>query len=273
MATQTIGFIGAGNMATTMAMGLLEAEMSPEHVYLSNRSAEKLQPLAKLGMQTTQDNKAVAKDCDVVVLAVKPYQVADVCREISASLKDNAIIISVAAGVSAAFIKEHLGRNLPVFIAMPNVASAVGAGVTGVVAPEDVSDDICDEIEDVLSMLGMVVWLEDEAGLPAITAISGSGIAYFFKFMSCMEQGAAAFGLPDDVTRFMVAQTALGAAKMAIESEESNEILCQRVASPGGATAAGLTVMDDAKLSATMQSTMQAVIKRFLDMADETCNS
>lgn len=273
MTIQKIGFIGAGNMATTMAMGLFEAEITPANVLLSNRSPEKLQPLAKLGMQTTQDNTVVAKDCDVIVLAVKPKQIADVCREISKSLKKDAIIISVAAGVSATFISKNLGRELPIFVAMPNVASAVGAGVTGVVMPESATEAMCDEVEDVLSMLGMVVWLEDEAGLPAITAISGSGIAYFFKFMACMEQAAAEMGLPADVTRFMVAQTALGAAKMSIESDESSEDLCQRVASPGGATAAGLAVLDDANLSDTMQNTMQAVMKRFLDMADDVCSS
>lgn len=272
MATQTIGFIGAGNMATTMAMGLLEAEFPAEQVMLSNRSAEKLAPLAKLGMQTTRDNTAVAKACDVVVLAVKPYQIAGVCQEIKASLKEGAMIVSVAAGVPAAFISEQLQLPLPVFLAMPNVASAVGAGVTGLIMPETASEAACDLVEDIFSMMGMVVWFEDEAVLPAVTAISGSGIAYFFSLMGSMEKAAHEFGLPNDIVRMMIAQTALGAAKMVIESEEDNETLCQRVASPGGATAAGLSVMNEAGLQETLQSVMQAVANRFQDMADESCS-
>lgn len=270
--SQQVVFIGAGNMARTMASGLLAAGVDPSTITMTNRSTEKLLAFEKLGMQISTDNVEAVKYADIVILSVKPYQIAAVCAQIGSSLKAGAIVVSVAAGVPMNFITQQLGCMLPVFAVMPNIAAAVESGVTGLCANEFASDEDLDCIEALFSTMGMVVWLEDEGSLPAIAAVSGSGIAYFFQFMAYMQRAAQEYGLPADIVKYMVAQTALGAAKMALEFDEEFEVLCQQVASPKGATAEGLKVMQDANMQQTVQDAMQAVTKRFAEMTEELCS-
>jgi len=272
MQQHRIVFIGAGNMARTMALGLLAAGVDPASITMTNRSSEKLIPFEKLGMQITTDNATAVKQADVVVLAVKPYQIAAVCAQIGSVLPEQAVIISVAAGVPMQFITQQLGRLVPVFAAMPNIASAVESGVTGLCANEIATDAQLDEVEAFFSTMGMVVWLEDEEGLAPVAAVSGSGIAYFFQFMAYMQNAAKAYGLPEDVLKYMIAQTALGAAKMALEWEDTFPVLCRQVASPQGATAEGLAVMESAHMQQTVEATMQAVLKRLAQMTEDLCN-
>jgi pyrroline-5-carboxylate reductase len=272
MAGHRIVFIGAGNMARTMASGLLAGGVEASTITMTNRSAEKLETFKALGMQTTTDNVAAVKQADVVILAVKPYQVAAVCAQIGQVLSDGALVVSVAAGVPMDFITQQLGQLRPVFAAMPNIAAAVEAGVTGLCANEAATDEQLDIVEALFSAMGMVVWLEDENELPAVTAVSGSGIAYFFQFMAYMQSAAQSYGLPADVVKYMIAQTALGAAKMALELEDEFVDLSQQVASPQGATAKGLEVMDAANMQKIVDDTMQAVIQRFTEMTEDLCN-
>ena len=148
---------------------------------------------------------------------------------------------------------------------MPNTGVAVSAGVTGLFASDDVSDEAQALVEELFAVTSMVVWLEDESLLAAVTALSGSGIAYYFRFMEIMQEEAVRLGLPDDVAKFMVAETALGAAKMVLESDEDIVTLRRYVTSPNGSTERALAVMDEAGLQDIISEAMQAVVDHVKD--------
>lgn len=271
MQHKKITFIGAGNMARAIVLGMLNNFYPQSHITISNRSSEKLSFYDELELKTTQDNIAAVKGAEVVVLAVKPHQIKEVCEQIKDKLAKNTLIVSVAAGITTDYIMHCLGGSRAVVRCMPNTGSAVSAGVTGVFANAYVTPAQEALIEAVFSPISMIVWLEDEELVSVVTAVSGSGIAYYFQIMEAMQQEAIRLGLPEEVVKFMVAQTALGAAKMSLESEDDFATLRDAVVSPGGSTASALQAMEASGLDATIQGGMQAALNRSKEMAEELC--
>lgn len=255
-----ITFIGAGNMARALVQGLLENNYPSHFITMSNRSRDKLVFFAEQGIHITQDNVVAAKQADIVIIAVKPDQVASVCQQIAGVVSQQVIIISVAARVTIEEIQACFKQELAIIRAMPNTGVAVSAGVTGLCANDVVHEDMQDIVEELFGMMSLVVWLEDESLLAAVTALSGSGIAYYFRFMEVMAEEAERLGLPKEEARFMVAETALGAAKLVLESSEEIATLRQQVTSPNGSTEQALKVMEQGGLKEILSKAMQAVV-------------
>lgn len=260
MRHKKITFIGAGNMARALVQGLLENNYSPQFITMSNRSYDKLLSFSEQGMHITQDNVAAAKQADVIIIAVKPDQVVSVCQQIAGVVSKHVIIISVAARVTIDDIQACFKQDLAIVRAMPNTGVAVSAGVTGLCANHVVHEEVQDIVEELFGMMSLVVWLEDESLLAAVTALSGSGIAYYFRFMELMAEEAVRLGLPKEEARFMVAETALGAAKLVLESSEEIATLRQHVTSPNGSTEQALKVMEKGGLKEMLCKAMQAVV-------------
>lgn len=271
MQHKKITFIGAGNMTKAIVLGMLNNFYQQSCITVTNRSSEKLKFYKKLGMQTTQDNIAAVKGAKVIVLAVKPNQIQTVCEEIKAHLAQDALIISVAAGITTEYMAHCLGGTRAIVRTMPNTGSAVSAGVTGIFANEHVTSLQEELVEALFSAISLVVWLEDEALIPVVTAVSGAGIAYYFRIMEVIEQEAIDLGLPKEVVKLMVAQTALGAAKLSLESEDDFTTLRNAVVSKGGTTESALKSMEAAHLPAAIRGGMQAALARSKEMTEELC--
>ena len=238
MNTHKIGFIGGGNMARSLLNGLITSGHAPQLLWVSDVNEATLAALSGgLKVNTTSDNHALLEVADVLVLAVKPQIMELVAREVAPLLgKHRPLVISIAAGVSQASLSDWLGNSAAIVRCMPNTPALVLTGATALHANGNVSAMQRDLAENIMRAVGLALWVDDESQLDAVTAVSGSGPAYFFLLMEAMENTAITLGLPADTARLLVLQTALGAAKIALEAPESPEQLRQRVTSPGGTT-------------------------------------
>lgn len=238
MKTKTIGFIGGGNMATSLISGLIASGHSPQQIWVSDTAPATLQAHAdQLHVNTTASNETVINEVEVVVLAVKPQILRDVALQIAPSLKQkNVLVVSIAAGISQQSLSKWLGSEIAIVRCMPNTPALVQTGATALHANANVDDEQKDLAENILRAVGLALWVNDESQLDAVTAVSGSGPAYFFLLMEAMEKAALELGLEERSARLLIQQTALGAAKIALESSESPAQLRARVTSPGGTT-------------------------------------
>ncbi|WP_415879125.1 pyrroline-5-carboxylate reductase [Methylomonas sp. TEB] len=238
MKTKTIGFIGGGNMATSLISGLIASGHSPQQIWVSDTAPATLQAHAdQLHVNTTASNEAVINEVEVVVLAVKPQILRDVALQIAPCLKQkNVLVVSIAAGISQQSLSKWLGSDVAIVRCMPNTPALVQTGATALHANANVDDEQKDLAENILRAVGLALWVNDENQLDAVTAVSGSGPAYFFLLMEAMEKAALELGLDERSARLLIQQTALGAAKIALESAESPAQLRARVTSPGGTT-------------------------------------
>lgn len=264
-----ISFIGAGNMNAAIISGLVNSGMSPANIMVSNPSPEKREALAtKLNIKQTADNIAAAKFADIIVLGVKPHFIADVCQQISQTLDvSKKCFISIAAGTTVQQIKQALNADTAVVRTMPNTPSQLGLGLTGMFACPTVTDEQKSIANELLQAVGNVVWVDNEEKMDKITAVSGSGPAYFFLFMEAMETKAKAFGFSDEESRLLVQQTALGAATMVKENNISIAQLRENVTSKGGTTQAALTSFINAGIEAMVDNAMSAAFNRAQEMA------
>ncbi len=218
------------------------------------------------------DNSEAIADADVVVLAVKPQIMKLVCEPLQTALQaKNPLIISVAAGVSIAslnlWLSGQLGeQKMPIVRCMPNTPSLVQAGMTGLYANSEVSHQQHELAENILRSVGSTLWLSDEDKLDAVTAVSGSGPAYYFLVMEAMQDAAQKLGLTADESRLLVLQTAFGAAKLALESEDDAGVLRQRVTSKGGTTEAALKTLMDGGLPALFEDALKAAENRSVEL-------
>ena len=259
-----ITFIGAGNMARSLVAGMVEDNAEVE-ITVSDPNEEQLDIIRGRwpACSATTDNHAAVMDADIVVLAVKPQIMQMVCEGLADSVQQaKPLIISIAAGVSESSLNLWLGGSLPVVRCMPNTPALVQAGMTGLYANERVNQEQRSLAESIMRSVGMVLWFDDEAKLHAVTAVSGSGPAYFFLVMEAMQASAEAFGLTPDEARLMVQQTAFGAAKLAMESPESAGQLRRNVTSPGGTTEAAIGQLQSAGLEATFDKALKAAAQR-----------
>jgi len=271
-----IAFIGGGNMATSLIGGLLADHVSPARLCVADRDPVQRERLAaQFGVRTSEDNAACAEDAAVIVLAVKPQVLHEVCKDLIDTVQRNQpLVVSVAAGVRTGSLRRWLGdADLGIVRAMPNTPALLQSGATGLYASADVSEEQRDLAEAILRATGLTLWVDDEAQMDTVTALSGSGPAYFFRVMEGLEQAATELGLPPQSARLLTLQTALGAARMAIESSEPITTLRERVTSPGGTTERGLMVMEAGDIDALLGKVLKAARDRSRELAkllDET---
>ncbi|MGQ4275453.1 pyrroline-5-carboxylate reductase [Pseudidiomarina sp. E22-M8] len=273
MTTQVrkIAFIGAGNMTQSIVGGMVSSGYPSDQIYISNPSVGKLEKMAEsLQVHTSQDNAEVANAADVIVLAVKPQLMADVCAALTEqvdNLKDK-LIVTIAAGIRIEKYRQYLGDDIRMIRVMPNTPSLVGKGMSGLVADDRVNDADKSYITEAFDGVGATLWVADEDELDILGAVAGSGPAYFFEFMASLQKAAVALGFDSDKARTMVQQTALGAAEMAIASDLELEDLRKQVTSKGGSTAKGIEQYQAFDIDKISDSAVKAAVKRNQEMAE-----
>lgn len=259
MTQPLIGFLGAGNMATALVGGLRARGWPADRLMLADAFPAALQPHTQQGLVTTEDNRVLAEAAAVWVLAVKPQVMASVLKPLAAICQARRpLVISIAAGLDSALLCDWLGGPVPLVRAMPNTPALVQTGATGLFANDQVSAAQRACAEQILGSVGITLWLESEALIDAVTAVSGSGPAYFFYLMEAMMAAGEAQGLTAAEARALTLQTALGAAQMAITSDVDPAELRRRVTSPGGTTEQALRVFQEAGWSSLVAKALRA---------------
>lgn len=271
MSTPRLAFIGAGNMASSIIGGLINKGFSPRQIIASDPhegSLEKLKAVAPV--QTTTDNFKAIAGADVVVLAVKPQVMQAVLAPLAAELRQHQpLIISIAAGIEIHSIEKWLGGALPIVRCMPNTPALVQTGATGLFANTAVSAEQRELADRILRAVGIALWVEHEVQLDAVTAVSGSGPAYFFLVMEAMQAAGEQLGLSADVARQLTLQTALGAAQMAIGSDVDVAELRRRVTSPKGTTERAIAALEEGGLRELFHRALGACRNRARELAQE----
>ncbi|TFH85734.1 pyrroline-5-carboxylate reductase [Billgrantia azerbaijanica] len=266
-----VTFIGAGNMASAIIGGMIDTGYPATAITATSPSDAVLAPVReRFGIHTDTDNAAAIDDADVVVLAVKPQVMRDVCAGLRDGLqRQRPLVISIAAGLTAETLDHWLGGGLPLIRCMPNTPSLVGAGAAGLYANAQVSDAQRTLATELLEAVGLVEWVDDEALLDAVTAVSGSAPAYFFLMFEAMEEAGVKLGLPADTARRLAMQTAFGAARMAMDSDKTPSELKHNVMSPGGTTERAIERLEAAGLRRALLEAMDACAARAREMAEE----
>ena len=257
----TIAFIGAGNMAGSLIRGLKTSGTPAGHIVAADPAQAQLNALANLGIKTTTDNAVAVDTADIVVLAIKPQITGSVLQQLP-PLKRHQLVISIVAGIDMRSLQDWLPNEQPIVRCMPNTPALLGAGITGLFANSSVNDAQRQEAQDILNGVGSSVWVAEETQLDAVTAVSGSGPAYYFLLMESMVASARALGLDADTSRKLVAETARGAALMACEPDADPATLRRNVTSPGGTTEAALNVMQEQGLPTTVDNALKAAKDR-----------
>ncbi|MBZ0160663.1 MAG: pyrroline-5-carboxylate reductase [bacterium] len=260
---RTIGFIGAGNMAEAMIRGLLEAKLvTADQLIASDIVEAKRQQLRlRYGIQTVTEGRDVGAKASILVLAVKPQDMEAALKGIAASVDQTKTIISVAAGMTIAFITERLPAMARIVRAMPNAPALVLAGAAGIAKGEHATAEDLQIAEAIFAAVGKVVVVE-EKHLDAVTGLSGSGPAYVFLLIEALADAGVKVGLSRDVAGLLAAQTVLGAAKMVLESGRHPAELKDMVASPGGTTIAGLYALERGGLRGILIEAVEAATTR-----------
>lgn len=243
MNNDSIAFIGGGNMASSLINGLIGAGMDPNSITASDPLPEQRAQLDQLGIRTTSDNNEAIAGAGVVVLAVKPQVLGEVLKGLE-GLESTQLLLSIAAGVPISAMSAWTRASQPIIRAMPNTPALLGAGVTALHANPMVGEADRDRAERILGTAGRTLWVDEETKLDAVTAVSGSGPAYFFYLMESMIEAGIEQGLDAETATVLTLETAHGAALMARERTHTPEVLRANVTSPGGTTAAALAALE-----------------------------
>ncbi|MDX8412337.1 MAG: pyrroline-5-carboxylate reductase [Mariprofundaceae bacterium] len=258
-----IGFIGGGNMAEALIAGLTRAGHPAERIFVTDLQSARLDHLQEsYGIQAENDAAAVAGMADVLVLAVKPQHMQQAVSDVAEHIKTTATLVSIAAGVAVDSIRQWLKAPVCVVRVMPNTPCLLGCGMAVLYADANVAQSHRQNAEYVLAATGETSWVGDEQQMHAVTAISGSGPAYFFLLAEIMQGTAEALGLDAALAAKLVRQTALGAGRMMVESGIDVATLRQQVTSPGGTTHAALDCMHDCGLTDSVRRGIQAAAQR-----------
>ena len=270
MDNPVITFIGGGNMAASLIGGLIADGWPPERIHVAEPQPAQRESLrSRFSIHTGEDNIAAVQSADIVVLAVKPQVLAEVAQGIADAVQQRRpLVISIAAGIRTGDIARWLGGGIDLVRCMPNTPALVGSGATALYAMPGVSEHQRDQAETILRATGLALWVEDENALDAVTAVSGSGPAYFFLVMEAIEAAALQLGLDDKTARLLTLETALGAARMALESNASPAELRERVTSPGGTTEAALQRLEQGRLRELFAEALTAARDRATELAD-----
>jgi pyrroline-5-carboxylate reductase len=255
-----IAFIGGGNMARSLIGGLLVSGADPDHLWVAEPDAAQHELLrGRFGVHTGFDNREIAAKGQVIVLAVKPQILRPVTEELAETAQARQpLVISIAAGVREPDIRRWLGYDAAIVRTMPNTPALVGSGATALFANAQVNHEQRQMAESIMRSVGLTVWVDSERMLDAVTALSGSGPAYFFLLMEALEKTGVRLGLAPETARLLTLQTAFGAAKMALESPENPAILRERVTSPGGTTERAISVFQDEQLDLLIARSLAA---------------
>jgi pyrroline-5-carboxylate reductase len=269
MSKTRIAFIGAGNMAASLIGGLRAKGLDAAQIRASDPGEQtRARVSAEHGIEVFADNADAIQGVDVIVLAVKPQAMKAVCEAIRPSLAPNQLVVSIAAGITCASMKNWLGAQ-PIVRCMPNTPALVRQGVSGLFATSEVSAEQRQQAEELLSAVGIALWLNEEQQLDAVTAVSGSGPAYFFLLIEAMTAAGVKLGLPADIAAQLTVQTALGAAHMAVASDVDAAELRRRVTSPAGTTEAAIKSFQAGGFEALVEKALGAAAHRSAEMAEQ----
>lgn len=254
-----LAVIGAGKMGGILLRAFLDQKLvAPGHVSATVRHPERAEKLAKaLGVRIGSDNAAAVRGADVVLLAVKPMQMAEVLEEIRGELKAGAVLVSVAASVPTKFIEQHLASQMAVVRAMPNTPCAIGCGMTGIARGTHATAAHVELAKAMFEAVGRVVVL-DEKHMDAVTGLSASGVAFVYIVLESLTEGGVKVGLPRDVATLLAAQTMQGAARTVLETGDHPALLKDGVTTPAGCTIDGIMELEDGKVRVTL---IKAVVK------------
>jgi len=266
-----IAFIGAGNMARAIIIGLVNSGVPASDIIVANPSSEKRLQLAhEFGVNQTDDNNKAGEFADIIVLSVKPHLICDVCQKLTNSIDiSGKLFVSVAAGTTLAQIQQALNEPAPTVRVMPNTPSQLGLGMSGLFASPEVSTEQKAASNKLMSAVGKTIWLESEDKINDIIAVAGSAPAYFFLFMEAMEKHARTLGFNEQESRMLVQQTALGAAQMVEHNNVPISTLRENVTSKGGTTFAALEQLRKDGIEQMVSNAMTAAITRAEEMAKE----
>ncbi len=271
MDSTTIGFIGAGNMATSLIRGLIAKGMAAENIWASDIDPDKLALLEKDCGIHTGPSAEIATQAEVIVLAVKPRVMPRACQLLAEELAGRPVLlVSIAAGITAAHLQKWFGKAAAIVRCMPNTPALVGMGASGLFANSQVNQQQKQLAEDVLSAVGFIAWVTEETEIDIVTAVSGSGPAYFFLFMEAMQDAAKEMGLSEQLARELIYHTAAGAAELAQQSNDDVASLRLNVTSPGGTTEQAILQFERGGLRKLVTQALKAARKRSTKLAEET---
>ncbi|MHB0913275.1 MAG: pyrroline-5-carboxylate reductase [Armatimonadota bacterium] len=259
---KSIGFIGGGMMAEAIAQGLSRAGVERITVSDPDERRRAVFPSA------TDSNLAVAKDADILILAVKPHIIPHVLAEIESALDPAQLIISIAAGVTADFIQTSLQVNVPVVRAMPNTPCLIGEGATAIAPGKFAEPEHMDLAEQIFAAVGKVVRVDEEK-MDAVTGLSGSGPAFVYMFIEALADGGVRMGLPRDTALLLAAQTVTGAARMVTETGEHPVTLRDRVTTPGGTTIAGIASLESSGFRSSAIEAVSSAARRSSELGNK----
>ena len=264
-----IAFIGGGNMATSIVGGLINNTFEAHKIFISEPNSELATKLAaQYHINIAASNSAACAACDIIVLAVKPQILKQVCEEIAPQLHDNHLIISIAAGINSASLIKWLGKKA-VVRTMPNTPALISEGACGLFACADVSESQRDIADHIMMSVGITAWVNNENLIDSVTAISGSGPAYFFLMIESMIDAGKKLGLDHETASTLALQTAYGAAKLAQQSDVDIKELRRRVTSPKGTTEKAIESFESNNFRHTIEHAMKACAERAKSLAEE----
>ena len=265
-----IGFIGAGNMAYALIKGLLNNGFDANQINISDPNEELLQSReSELEVTTYSDNTSLLSNSDIIFFAVKPQVLSSVCLELKGVVKSKHLFVSIVAGIRSSDINRWLGGNFALIRTMPNTPALFQSGVTGLFANEVVDNEQKTLVDSILSSVGECFWVNEEKLIDAITAISGSGPAYFFLLMESMKQAGMALGLDEETANSLSIQTAYGASLMANKTGKDSRTLRTEVTSPNGTTQSAIESFQDQNFEGIVANATRAAYDRARELSNE----
>lgn len=263
-----ISFIGGGNMARAIISGLKNNGFDMAAITVMELDAQKRVQLATEFNVHVTDTYAGISDTDIIVLAIKPQQLREVCSQLSPTLRTQ-LIISIAAGVRSADISRWLGGYKSIVRVMPNMPAQIQAGISALYATASVSQIQRDQANTILAAVGKTLWLDDEAKMDAVTAISGSGPAYVFYMIEALQEAAISLGLKTEDARMLALQTFAGASLLAVQSVDDVKTLRAQVTSKGGTTEQGILALEAANIKSAIMNAAKAAADKSLSLGDQ----
>ena len=258
-------------MSGCLIGGLIADGWNPSSIRVSEKDTLQLERLSqRFPIMTTSDNNHAVEGADVIVLAVKPQVMESVAQALASSVtKQQPLVISIAAGIPEAVLRHWLGEKVAIVRSMPNTPAMVQSSATAMFANRYVSDEQRNIAESILRAVGIVIWVDNEPMMDAATALSGSGPAYMFLFIEALQAAGCELGFSEDTAYLLALQTAFGAAKMALESEENASMLRQRVTSPGGTTERAIHILQEGGFKELVSNALHAAAERSRELASE----
>ena len=266
-----IGFIGAGNMAGSIIRGLIGAGKNPESIFVTDIDDQKLQSITAETSVNSTATKKMPSLVDVLILAVKPQVMKSVCQELT-DVEAVQLVISIAAGIKITQMEQWLNSEVAIVRCMPNTPALVGEGATGLFANKLVSDHQKITAQSIMGSVGLTSWMQSEKDMDTVTAVSGSGPAYFFLLIEAMQEVAQELGLKKDVAENLICQTAIGASKLIQESNDSSLILRKKVTSPGGTTERAISVFESGNIRGLVRDALIAARDRSIELSEDLSN-